>query len=64
MVKIHWYHRNLKCWGFTVGSRYFDISFPPMEGWGWSWARLVRVYWKSSKGREYLYLPGCDRTTR
>jgi hypothetical protein len=39
--------------GFEIGSLYFDISFPPREGWGWSWGGLVRIYCR----HYYLYLP-------
>lgn len=56
-MKLYWPHWNLRCFGVQIGSLYFDISFPPLEGFGWSWGRLIRVYWK----RNYLYLPSCRR---
>ena len=59
MIKFHWYHKNLKCWGLTVGSFYADLSFPPVEGWGFSWGTLTRVYWKRNGVRHYLSLPSC-----
>ncbi len=64
MIQIHWYHKNLKCQGFTIGGFYFDISFPFMTGWGTNWRRLVQIYWKTSKGRNYFFLPGCEKVTK
>lgn len=58
MFKIYMPHQNLGCLGFSVCGFYFDVTFPPREGWGWSWGGLVRVYWRWRGLRHWLLLPG------
>ncbi len=67
VIKIHWYHKNLKAMGFTICGRYFDFTFPFREGFGWKfwrhWKNAVRLYWKDRNGnRHYLYLPSFTHT--
>ena len=66
VIKLSWPHRNLGAFGITIGRFYFDITFPPKEGWGWSWKELFRIYWKSRRTGEpcYLYLPNLRFATK
>lgn len=52
-------HRNLGAFALKIGSRYVgDLTLPFREGWGWSWGRLLRIYWRGHDGRRHwFYLP-------
>jgi hypothetical protein len=60
MIRILPPHRNLGCLGLVLNDRYVgDLSLPHREGWGWTWSRLLRIYFRGPDGRRHwLYLPG------
>ncbi len=56
---ICWPHKNCGALGIVLFGRYIgDITIPHREGFGSTWKRFIRIYWKERSGRRHwLYLP-------